>query len=132
MHQPVEQHSWLWMGDYVKTCSEIQGIKQTTEKVVEITAPGLLVELVNPETMCVHMRDVINSNKFFALNNLGNMWIIEESALSLACDTLWCNTCEHSISIKNILHISTPSDPSMFPYALPDGKFQIFLYLSHY
>ncbi|KAG2127740.1 hypothetical protein BD769DRAFT_1387674 [Suillus cothurnatus] len=92
------------------------------EKVVEITAPGLLVELVNPKTTCVCMHDDINSNKFFTLNNLGNMWIIEESALYLACDTLWCNACEHSISIKNILHISTPSDPSMFPYALPDGS----------
>ncbi|KAG1730825.1 uncharacterized protein EDB91DRAFT_1019981, partial [Suillus paluster] len=30
-HQPVEQHSWLWMGDY-ETYSEIQGIKQTTER----------------------------------------------------------------------------------------------------
>ena len=49
------------------------------------------------------MRDDINSDKFFALNNLGNTWIIEESAVSLACDTLWRNACEHSISIKNIL-----------------------------
>ncbi|KAG1863130.1 hypothetical protein F4604DRAFT_2030060 [Suillus subluteus] len=121
-HQPAEQRSWLWTGDYVKTRSEIQGIKQTTEKVVEITVPGLLVELVNPETTCVRMRDDINSDKFFALNNLGNTWIIEELALSLACDTLWRNACEHSISIKNILHIPTPSDPSMFPYALPDGS----------
>ncbi|KAG1796728.1 uncharacterized protein HD556DRAFT_1441420 [Suillus plorans] len=121
-HQPVEQCSWLWMGDYVKTRSEIQGIKQTTEKVVEITAPGLLVELVNPETTCVRMRNDINSDKFFALNNLGNTWIIEELALSLACDTLWRNACGHSISIKNILHIPTPSDPSMFPYTLPDGS----------
>ncbi|KAG2053524.1 hypothetical protein BDR06DRAFT_972303 [Suillus hirtellus] len=62
--------SWLWMGDYVKMCSEIQGIKQTTEEVVEITVPGLL---------------------FFTLNNLWNTWIIEELALSLTSDTLWHN-----------------------------------------
>ncbi|KAG2057239.1 hypothetical protein BDR06DRAFT_969445 [Suillus hirtellus] len=43
-------------------------------------------------------------------------------SLSLACDTLWCNACKHSISIKNISHIPTPYDHSMFPYSLPDGS----------
>ncbi|KAG1749180.1 hypothetical protein EDD22DRAFT_958083 [Suillus occidentalis] len=122
MHQPLEQCSWLWTRDYVKTCSKIQGIKQTTDKVIEITVPGRLVELINPEMTCIHMCTDINSDKFVALNNLRNMWIIEESALSLACDTLWHTVCKHSITIKNILSVPTPSDPSMFPYALADGS----------
>jgi hypothetical protein len=85
--QPAEQRSWLWTGEYIKTKSNIQGINQSMDKIVETTMPGILIELTNPETTCVRMRSDINSDKFFALNNLGNTWIIEEAALSLACNT---------------------------------------------
>lgn len=106
----------------MKTNSEIQGTNHHTEKIVEITVPGLLVELVNPDTTCIRFCDDVNSDDFIALNNIGNTWIIAESALTLACDVLWAKACEHSITVKSILHVPPPSDPSIFPYALPDGK----------
>ncbi|KAG2340488.1 hypothetical protein BDR05DRAFT_1002487 [Suillus weaverae] len=62
MHQPAEQCSWLWTGDYIKMNLTIQGISHLTEKVIEILVHGLLVELVNPETTCVYLQDDINSN----------------------------------------------------------------------
>ncbi|KAG0692593.1 hypothetical protein DFH29DRAFT_882269 [Suillus ampliporus] len=120
--KPAVEHSWLWTGDYVKTNSEIQGINQMMEKIIEITVPGVLVELVNPDTTCVRLHDDINSDDFIALNNIGNTWVVEESALTLACDVLWTKACEHSISVKSILHVPTLSNPSVFPYALPDGS----------
>lgn len=122
-------NSPVWTGEYVKTKSDIQGINQSTDKIVEITVLVILVELVNPETTCVRMRNDINSDKFFALNNLGNTWIIEESALSLACNTLWRKACEHCITLKPIVHLAAPSDPSTFPYSLADGVLHHFLYL---
>jgi hypothetical protein len=119
--QPAEQRSWLWTGEYIKMKSDIQGINQSTDKIVEITVPGILVELVNPEMTCVRMRSDINSDKFFASNNLRNTWIIEEAALSLACNTLWRKACKNNITLKSIIHLATPSDPSTFPYSLADG-----------
>ncbi|KAG1785191.1 uncharacterized protein HD556DRAFT_1450943 [Suillus plorans] len=54
-------------------------------------------------------------------HSTGNTGIIDESALALACNALWAKACEHSITVKSILHISSgPSDLSVFPYALPD------------
>ncbi|KAG1763515.1 hypothetical protein EV702DRAFT_1220308 [Suillus placidus] len=120
--QPAEQCSWLWTGEYVKMKSDIQGINQSTDKIVEITVPGILVELANPETTCVRMHSNINSDNFFALNNLGNTWIIEEAALSFACNTLWRKACENNIILKSIIHLATPSDPSTFLYSLADGS----------
>ncbi|KAG2338518.1 hypothetical protein BDR05DRAFT_951816, partial [Suillus weaverae] len=120
--QPAEQRSWLWTGEYVKMKSDIQGINQSTDKIVEIMVPGILVELANPETTCVRMRSNINSDNFFALNNLGNTWIIEEAALSFACNTLWRKACENNIILKSIIHLATPSDPSTFLYSLADGS----------
>ncbi|KAG2347092.1 hypothetical protein BDR05DRAFT_945481 [Suillus weaverae] len=120
--QPAEQHSWLWTGEYIKTKSNIQGINQSMDKIVEITVPRILVELANPETTCIHMHSDINADKFFALNNLGNTWIIKEAALSLACNTLWCKACENNITLKSIIHLATPSDPSTFLYSLADGS----------
>jgi hypothetical protein len=126
--QPAEKCSWLWTGEYVETNSNIQGINQSMDKIVEITVPGILRELANPEMTCVRMRSDINSDKFFALNNLGNTWIIEEAALSLACNTLWRKACKNNITLKSIIHLATPSDPSTFPYSLADGvSYIIFL-----
>ncbi|KAG2123526.1 hypothetical protein BD769DRAFT_1389149 [Suillus cothurnatus] len=89
-HQPLaEQHSRLWSGKYVKTSSKIMGILKTTEKIVEITVPGLLVQLVNPDTTCFCFCDDVDSDDFCTLNNIGNTWVVGESALTLACDTLW-------------------------------------------
>jgi hypothetical protein len=130
--QPAEQHSWLWIGDYIKTSSNIQGISYLTEKVVGILVSGLLVELINLETMCVRLRNDINSNHFHALNNIKNTWVVEESALSFACDALWSKAHKNLILLKTIIQVLSPADPSTFPYALPDGKYQIFLYLMCY
>ncbi|KAG1821706.1 uncharacterized protein BJ212DRAFT_1477557 [Suillus subaureus] len=124
--QPLpEQHSWFWSGNYVKTSSEIMGISKTTEKIVEITVPGLLVQLINPDTTCVCFHDDVNSDDFCALNNIGNTWAVGESALTLTCDTLWSKACEHDIALKAILQVPSPCAPSDFSYLLPNGSLAI-------
>jgi hypothetical protein len=131
-HQPLaEQHSRLWSGNYVKTSSKIMGILKTTEKIIEITVPGLLMQLVNPDTTCVCFCDDVDSDGFCTLNNIGNTWVVRESALTLACDTLWSKACKHDIALKAILQVPCPCTPSDFPYLLPDGLFMILLVLSH-
>jgi hypothetical protein len=124
--QPLaEQRQWLWSGNYVKTSSNIMGISKTTEKIIEVTVPGLLMQLVNPDTTCVRFCDNVDSDDFCALNNIGNTWAVGESALTLACDTLWSKACEHDIALKAILQVPSPCTPSDFPYLLPDGLFMI-------
>lgn len=124
--QPLaEQRQWLWSGNYVKTSSDIMGISKTTEKIIEVTVPGLLVQLVNPDTTCVCFCDDVDSDDFCALNNIGNTWAIGESALALTCDTLWSKACEHDIALKVILQVPSPCTPSDFPYLLPNGLFMI-------
>ncbi|KAG0697507.1 hypothetical protein DFH29DRAFT_1003682 [Suillus ampliporus] len=79
------------------------------EKIIEITVLGVLVNLSTQIPHVSALHDDINSDDFIALNNIGNTWVVEESALTLACR-------------QSILHVPTLSNPSVFPYALPDGS----------
>ncbi|KIK74377.1 hypothetical protein PAXRUDRAFT_19941 [Paxillus rubicundulus Ve08.2h10] len=43
--------SWIWTGAYLKTASTVPGLKVTTQKVVEVSTTGSLMELINPDVV---------------------------------------------------------------------------------
>jgi hypothetical protein len=116
--------SFLWNGGYVKARSIIQGTMESTDRVVVVSVPGSLIELINPKPTFIRLRDDISSDDFLEITGGQSTWQVCQDALQAACDLLWAKAVETKVPLKSIACI-TPSDAKMFPYRSSDGMYFI-------
>ncbi|KAJ7923945.1 hypothetical protein B0H13DRAFT_2266884 [Mycena leptocephala] len=89
--------SWIWNGRFSKVDSAISGTKQTTEKVVIVSIPGILTELVN------HRRS----------------WELDDGPTGAVCELLWDVVLKEKIALTSIVSVKKTAE---FPYAFDNGK----------
>ncbi|KAI0054409.1 hypothetical protein BV25DRAFT_1949134 [Artomyces pyxidatus] len=104
--------SWIWSGGYVKVDSNMRGSTETTEKPLVVNVPGHLTEFVNPRIVSVSHR--IDAKHCQELNSHGTTWELDDSLLTIACQSIW----EKVISSKTPMSaITVTSSKSLgFPY----------------
>jgi hypothetical protein len=113
--------AWIWNGDYLKVGSVMRGTsgndKVTTDKVVLVSVPGCLTELVNPTMVDATIR--LPETVAARINSLGQSWEIDDKQLGLVAELLWGRAVEHGMAAGSItaVHASTK-----FPYLFDDGK----------
>ncbi|KAJ7894401.1 hypothetical protein B0H14DRAFT_3651946 [Mycena olivaceomarginata] len=77
--------SWIWNGRFLKVDSLIAGTKQTTEKVVVMSVPGILTELVNHCLVDVvpRLRECV-----YEINSEGRSWELDDGPMGAVCELL--------------------------------------------
>jgi hypothetical protein len=124
---PLTLTQFLWTGGYVKSRSVIPGTSDSTDCVVILTIPSLLVEPINSEPTFIQLREDINSDDFAEIKGGQSTWQIAQDALQAACDLLWEKSLETKVNLKSLTSV-TPSDVNTFPYRLLNGMFCIHSY----
>ena len=115
------QLAWVWNGAYLKTDSPIPGLEgMTTDKVVEVTTLGLLIELVNPSI--VDASAYLPAENMAEINSWGITWLLKDEILSTAVDLIWKRALEMKIPLSNFTLIRVTGEMSeQFPYHSTDG-----------
>jgi hypothetical protein len=112
--------AWIWNGEYLKVDSVMKGTagsdKVTTDKVVLVSVPGVLTELVNPAMVDASIR--LGEQMASRINSLGQSWEIDDRQLGLVAELLWGRAMENNITAKSI---TTVSASPTFPYVFDDG-----------
>ncbi|KAF7372096.1 hypothetical protein MVEN_00068200 [Mycena venus] len=95
--------AWIWNGKYSKVDSAIRGTssgdaadKVVTDKVVLVSVPGILTELVNPTTIDASIR--FGAEVARQINSLGTSWEIDDKQIGLVCELLWGRAVENKIT----------------------------------
>ncbi|KAJ7900451.1 hypothetical protein B0H13DRAFT_2517977 [Mycena leptocephala] len=109
--------SWIWNGQYLKTDSAIAGTKTTTEKVVIISVPGVLTELVNPRPVNAIPR--LGELAAYSINSEGRSWELDDGPMGAVCELLWEVVVKEKIVLTSIAAVKKNGD---FPYAFDNGK----------
>ncbi|KAJ7443372.1 hypothetical protein FB451DRAFT_1149702 [Mycena latifolia] len=109
--------AWIWNGDYVKTDSAVQGTSEKTEKVVIVSVPGCLTELVNPVGVDASIR--LGDQAAKRINSTGQSWEVDDKQLGLVCELLWGRAVENNI-VPSAVHALKVSQK--FPYCFADGN----------
>ncbi|KAJ7817541.1 hypothetical protein B0H14DRAFT_3741875 [Mycena olivaceomarginata] len=113
--------AWIWNSEYLKVDSVMKGTlgsdKVTTDKVVLVSVPGVLTELVNPVMVDASIR--LGEQMAFHINSLGQSWEIDDRQLGLVAELLWGSAMDNNIAAKSITAVST--SPT-FPYVFDDGN----------
>ncbi|KAJ6617149.1 hypothetical protein B0H10DRAFT_1948533 [Mycena sp. CBHHK59/15] len=89
--------AWIWNREYLKVESMVRGTSEMTDKVILVSVPGVLTELVNP-TMS---------------------WEIDDKQLGIVSELLWGRALEKNIAAITITVVK-PTD--IFPYHFDNGK----------
>ncbi|KAI5999885.1 hypothetical protein F5J12DRAFT_895123 [Pisolithus orientalis] len=92
--------TWIWTGAYLKTSSTVPGPTITTQKLVEVTAIGSLVELVNPSVVLASAH--LAAEKTKEINSQDLTWSLKNEALKVAVDLIWKCMLEMKILVSNI------------------------------
>ena len=71
---------WIWNGGYLKTASIVPGLDVTTRKVIEISALGSLVEVVNPNVVDVSSH--LTGDKTSEVNTGSLTWSLRQEPLN--------------------------------------------------
>ncbi|KAF7334758.1 hypothetical protein MSAN_02374300 [Mycena sanguinolenta] len=108
--------SWIWNGRFLKVDSAIAGTRQTMEKVVVVSVPGVLTELVNhrPVDAVPRLGDLA-----YQINSEGRSWELEDGPMGAVCELLWEAVVNHKVPLTSIASVKKSMD---FPYAFDDGK----------
>ncbi|KAG1744936.1 uncharacterized protein EDB91DRAFT_1080471 [Suillus paluster] len=109
---------WVWTGSYLKTTSIVPGMSMCTLKVVTISIPGHLLELVNPHVMDV--QDHLSPEQMHKVNSKGVTWAVADEALQAAVGLLWMKVAELKMPINSITSLT--SENSGFPYKMDIGS----------
>ncbi|KAJ6582641.1 hypothetical protein DFH09DRAFT_1076515 [Mycena vulgaris] len=112
--------AWIWNGEYLKVDAVMRGTsgadKVATDKVVLVSVPGVLTELVNPTMVDAENRLGQLASR---INSLGQSWEIDDKQLGLVADLLWGQAVENNVSAASITPVSKTSEA--FPYVFDDG-----------
>ncbi|KAG2091941.1 hypothetical protein BD769DRAFT_1679203 [Suillus cothurnatus] len=109
--------TWVWTGGYLKTASAVPGMSINTQKVVSISIPGYLLNLVNPSV--VNTLDALTTDQTSEINSQGSTWALDNEALQMAVASLWTKIEESKIPFSSITSLSTEN--SHFPYKMGNG-----------
>ncbi|KAG1741482.1 uncharacterized protein EDB91DRAFT_1248037 [Suillus paluster] len=109
---------WVWTGSYLKTTSIVPGMSMCTLKVVTISIPGHLLELVNPRVM--DAQDHLSPEQMHEVNSKGVTWAVANEALQAAVGLLWMKVVELKMPINSITSLA--SENSGFPYKTHIGS----------
>ncbi|KAJ7872497.1 hypothetical protein B0H14DRAFT_2721869 [Mycena olivaceomarginata] len=90
--------------------------KVTTDKVVLVSVPGVLTELVNPVMVDASIRLGKQASR---INSLCQSWEIDDQQLGLIAELLWGCAVENNITAKSIITVS--ASPT-FQYVFDDGN----------
>ncbi|KAG2140704.1 hypothetical protein BD769DRAFT_1662616 [Suillus cothurnatus] len=99
---------------------------ESTDRIVIVSIPGVLVEPINPEPMLIHLRGDINTDDLKEIKGGQSTWQMLQDALQAACDLLWLKAVEMKIPLKSIACVM-PSDTKTFSYQLSDGTLAVTL-----
>ncbi|KAF7355837.1 hypothetical protein MVEN_00912000 [Mycena venus] len=108
--------SWIFNGRFLKVDSAIAGTKQTTEKVVIVSIPGVLTELVNHRPVDAVPR---LGECAYAINSEGRSWELDNGPMGAVCELLWDVVVKEKITLTSITSVKKTAD---FPYAFDNGK----------
>ncbi|KAJ7477836.1 hypothetical protein B0H11DRAFT_2281259 [Mycena galericulata] len=91
--------SWIWNGGFVKVDSLMAGTTKTTDKVVVVSVPGMLTELVNPR-----MVDAVPrlGDRAYQINSEGRSWEIDDGPMGAVCELLWETVIQQKIALQLI------------------------------
>ncbi|KAJ7031846.1 hypothetical protein C8F04DRAFT_1360484 [Mycena alexandri] len=95
---------WIWNG-------------VATDKVVLVSVPGLMTELVNPTTVDASIR--LGEQTASRINSLGKSWEIDDKQMGIVCELLWGRAVENKITPSSIAGVKTSN---VFPYVFNDGN----------
>lgn len=115
------QLTWIWNGAYLKTDSPIPGCEgMMTDKVVEVTTLGSLIELVN--SSIIDASAYLPAENMAEINSRGIAWLLEDKILSTVVDLIWKCALEMKIPLSNFTLIRVTGEMSeQFPYHSMDG-----------
>ncbi|KAF8215121.1 hypothetical protein K438DRAFT_1926718 [Mycena galopus ATCC 62051] len=125
LESEVEESDWAWMwnGKYLKVDSVMRGTtggdaadKVATDKVVLVSVPGVLTELVNPSMVDASIR--LGEETARRINSLGQSWEIDDRQLGLVTEVLWGRATENKVAPATIVNVKSSST---FPYVFDDG-----------
>jgi hypothetical protein len=114
--------TWVWNGGYLKIASAVPGVDVITQKVVEISTLGSLIELVNPSI--VEASSHLSVNKSTEVNTSGLTWSLKQDPLDAAIDVIWNRLSGMKMPVSNITLICA-NVSEHFPYHLDNGKLKL-------
>ncbi|KAJ7058989.1 hypothetical protein C8F01DRAFT_1255404 [Mycena amicta] len=114
---PTSLFSWIWTGAYLVVDSAMAGTTQSTDKVVTVSVPGVLVEPIDPRM--VDAVPCLGEDRAFKINSEGRTWEIDDGVMGAGCELLWEAVVEQKIAPKDIVAVKTSGG---FPYSFSDGK----------
>ncbi|KAJ7810623.1 hypothetical protein B0H13DRAFT_1927255 [Mycena leptocephala] len=91
--------------------------KIATDKVVLVSVPEVLTELVNPTMVNASVR--LGEQTASRINSLGQSWEIDDRQLGLVAELLWGRAVESNIAAGSITPVKVSKT---FPYAFDDGN----------
>ncbi|KAJ7089455.1 hypothetical protein C8R44DRAFT_892410 [Mycena epipterygia] len=116
--------AWIWNGGYLKVDSIMRGTagedsadKIATDKVVLVSVPGCLTELVNPTMVDASVR--LGEMMACRINSLSQSWEIDDKQLGIASELLWAQAVENNISPGSVTVVK---HSEVFPYVFDDGN----------
>jgi hypothetical protein len=114
---------WIWNGEYLKVDSVMCGTtggdaadKVATDKVVLVSVPGFLTELVNPTTVDASIR--LGEKTAARINSYGKSWEIDNKQMGIVCELLWGRAVENKVAPGTIVGVKASNT---FPYVYDDG-----------
>ncbi|KAJ7915199.1 hypothetical protein B0H13DRAFT_2456801 [Mycena leptocephala] len=107
--------SWIWNGRFLKVDSAIAGTKQTTEKVVIVSVPGALTDLVNYRPVDALPR---LGERAYDINSERRSWELDDGPMGAVCELLW-DAVAQKIPLISIVTVKKSSE---FPYVFDNGK----------
>ncbi|KAJ6601842.1 hypothetical protein DFH09DRAFT_1069394 [Mycena vulgaris] len=108
--------AWIWNGEYLRVDSSVRGTLESTEKVVVVSVPGCMTELVDPLMVdaTIHLGAVVAKR----VNTTGQTWEIADKQLGIICELLWERALAHKIAPSAI---TSCKSSAIFPYRFDDG-----------
>jgi hypothetical protein len=114
---------WIWNGKYLKVDSVMRGTtggdaadKVATDKVVLVSVPGFLTELVNHTTVDTSVR--LGEGTAARINSMGRSWEIDDKQMGIVCELMWGGTVENKVAAGSIVGMKASN---AFPYVFNDG-----------
>jgi hypothetical protein len=107
--------SWIWNGQYLKVDSAIAGTKQTMKKVVIVSVPGVLTQLVNyrPVNAVPRLGECA-----YEINSEGRSWELDDGPMGAVCELLWDVVVEQKLPLTGLASVKKAAE---FPYAFDNG-----------
>ncbi|KAJ7825435.1 hypothetical protein B0H13DRAFT_1918649 [Mycena leptocephala] len=112
--------SWIWNGEYLKADSAMAGTSITTEKVVIVSVPGELTQLVNPRQVDAVLR---LGQAAYQMNCEVRSWEIDDGVMGVVCELLW----QAIVQKKQIAltAIASVKKSKCFPYSFDNGNYAL-------